>query len=58
MLTIRKEIKREEVKSDGTYNIKIRFTLNRKIRRLPTSFFCDNKSPDNYMFFMILGHKG
>lgn len=39
MLTIRAEIKKEEQKADGTYNVKIRFTLNRKIRRLSTSFF-------------------
>lgn len=39
MLTIRAEIKKDELKSDGTYNVKIRFTLNRKMRRLATSFF-------------------
>ena len=27
MLTIKAEIKRQEQKADGTYNIKVRFTL-------------------------------
>lgn len=43
MLTIREEIKKGEVKSDGTYNIKIRFTLDRKLRRLSTSLFATSK---------------
>ena len=32
MLTIKAEIKRQEQKADGTYNIKVRFTLNRKVK--------------------------
>lgn len=39
MLTIRAEIKSKELKSDGTYNVKIRFTLNRAVKRLSTSIF-------------------
>ena len=39
MLTIKAEIKRQEQKADGTYNIKVRFTLNRKVKRLSTSLF-------------------
>ena len=39
MLTIRPEIKVGERKVDGTYNIKLRFTLNRKVKRLSTSLF-------------------
>jgi len=39
MLTIRAEIKRREQRRDGTYNVKIRFTLNRKIKRVSTSIF-------------------
>ncbi len=39
MLTIRAEIKRSEQKVDGTYNVKLRFTLNRKVKRLSTSLF-------------------
>ncbi len=37
MLTIRAEIKRNEQKVDGNYNVKLRFTLNRKVKRLSTS---------------------
>ncbi len=39
MLTIRPEIKKDEIKSDGTYNVKIRFTYDRKIKRVSTSLF-------------------
>ena len=34
MLTINAEIKKNEQRSDKTYNVKLRFTLNRKIKRL------------------------
>lgn len=43
MLTIREEIKKGEIKSDGTYNIKMRFTLDRKFKRLSTNFFVTSK---------------
>lgn len=39
MLTIKAEIKRKEQKVDGTYNVKLRFTLDRKVKRLSTSLF-------------------
>lgn len=39
MLTFREEIMRNEQKSDGTYNVKIRITYQRKIKRLSTSIF-------------------
>ena len=39
MLTIKAEIKRSEQKVDGTYNVKLRFTLGRKVKRLSTSLF-------------------
>ena len=39
MLTIRAEIKRNELRSDGTYNVKIRFTQDRKVKRVSTSIF-------------------
>ena len=39
MLTIKAEIKRNELKVDGTYNVKIRFTLDRKVKRLSTNLF-------------------
>ena len=43
MLTIKAEIKRSELKVDGTYNVKIRFTLDRKIKRLSTNLFITSK---------------
>ena len=43
MLTIRAEIKKQEQKLDGTYNVKLRFTLDRKVKRLSTSLFVTNK---------------
>ena len=39
MLTIKAVIKRSELKVDGTYNVKIRFTLDRKVKRLSTNLF-------------------
>lgn len=39
MLTIKAEIKRSELKVDGTYNVKIRFTLDRKVKHLSTNLF-------------------
>ena len=39
MLTIKAEIKRSELIVDGTYNVKIRFTLDRKVKRLSTNLF-------------------
>ena len=41
MLTIKSEIK--EQKLDGTYNVKLRFTLDRKVKRLSTSLFVYSK---------------
>ena len=43
MLTINAEIKSDGKRSDGTYNVKLRFTLNRKMRRLSTSLFATPK---------------
>ena len=43
MLTINAKIKKDGKRSDGTYNVKLRFTLNRKMRRLATSLFVTNK---------------
>lgn len=40
MLTIKSEIKRQEQKLDGTYNVKLRFTLDRKVK---TSLFVYSK---------------
>ena len=43
MLTINAEIKKEEKRGDKTYNVKLRFTLNRKIKRLSTNLFVTPK---------------
>ena len=43
MLTIKAEIKKSELKVDGTYNVKIRFTLDRKIKRLSSNLFITSK---------------
>ena len=39
MLTIRAEIKRNEQKVDKTFNVKLRFTLDRSVKRISTSLF-------------------
>ena len=49
MLTIKAEVKKEQVRKDGSYNVKIRFTQNRKIKRLPTKLFA-KKSDLNKSF--------
>ena len=43
MLTINAEIKKEEKKCDKTYNVKLRFTLNRRYKRISTSLFVTPK---------------
>jgi integrase len=49
MLTIKAEVRKEQARKDGSYNIKIRFTQNRKIKRLPTKLFA-KKSDLNKSF--------
>lgn len=49
MLTIRAEVRREEQRKDGTFRVKIRFTQNRKIKRLPAKLFA-KKSDLNKSF--------
>ena len=49
MLTIRAEVRREEQRKDGTFRVKIRFTQNRKIKRLPTKLLA-KKSDLNKSF--------
>lgn len=39
MLTFRAEIRKNELKKDGTYNVKIRMTHNREVKRLSTNIF-------------------
>lgn len=39
MLTFKTEVLKCKQKSDGTYNVKIRMTYNREVKRLSTSIF-------------------
>lgn len=39
MLTFKAEVLKSKQKSDGTYNVKIRMTYNRKVKRLATNIF-------------------
>lgn len=39
MLTIKAEIQRDKLRQDGTYNVKIRFTKGKQVKRLSTSLF-------------------
>lgn len=43
MLTIRAGIKKDEQRSDKTYNVKLTFTLNRRVKRISTSLFVTQK---------------
>lgn len=43
MLIINTEIKSNGKRLDGTYNVKLRFTLDRKMRRQGTSLFATPK---------------
>lgn len=43
MLTINAEIRADGQRTNGSYNVKLRFTLDRKMRRLSTSFFVTAK---------------
>ncbi len=39
MLTIKAEVRKDRLRSDLKYNIKVRFTLDRQVKRLSTSLF-------------------
>lgn len=56
MLTIRAEVRKEQVRKDGSFNIKIRITQNRKIKRLPTKLFA-RKSDLNKSLKQIINLK-
>lgn len=43
MLTIKAEVQRDKQRSDGTYNVKVRFTQDRKVKRLSSSLFVASK---------------
>ena len=56
MLTIRAEVRKEQVRKDGSFNIKIRITQNLKIKRLPTKLFA-RKSDLNKSLKQIINLK-
>ena len=56
MLTIRAEVRKEQVRKDGSFNIKIRITQNRKIKRLSTKLFA-KKSDLNKSLKQIINLK-
>lgn len=39
MLTIKAEIERGKVRNDGTYNVRIRFTKDRAVKRISSNLF-------------------
>jgi len=39
MLTIRAEVQKDKKRMDGTYNVKIRFTKDRTVKRISTDLF-------------------
>ena len=39
MLTIKAEVQKRKVRNDGTYNVKIRFTKDRVVKRISTNLF-------------------
>ena len=43
MLTIKAEVQRAKQRSDRTYNVKVRFTQDRKVKRLSSSLFVTSK---------------
>ena len=43
MLTIKAEVTKSKVRSDGTYNVKIRFTKDRVVKRISTDLFATNE---------------
>ena len=43
MLTIKAEVQQDKQRSDKTYNVKVRFTLDRKVKRLSTNLFITSK---------------
>ena len=54
MLTVRADILKEKPKKDGGFNIRIRFTHNRKVKRLPTKLYVTKEgSSDKCVVFIM-----
>lgn len=47
MFTLKAEIVKEKLRNDGTYNVKIRFTKDRKVKRLSTNLFISKEDVDS-----------
>jgi integrase len=43
MLTIKAEIQKEKLRQDGTYNVKIRFTKGKQVKRISTDLFVNQE---------------
>ncbi len=43
MLTIKAEVEKGKVRNDGTYNVRIRFTKDRTVKRISTNLFATNE---------------
>ena len=43
MLTVRAEVQKDKQRNDGSYNVKIRLTYERKVRRLSSNLFVTPK---------------
>ena len=39
MLTIKAEVQKDKKRSDGTYNVKVRFIKDKKVKRISTDLF-------------------
>lgn len=39
MLTIKAEVQKDRKRADGTYNVKVRFTKDRVVKRISTDLF-------------------
>ena len=47
MFNLKAEIVKEKLRNDGTYNVKIRFTKDRKVKRLSTNLFISKEDVDS-----------
>lgn len=57
MLTIKTEVQKDRKRADGTYNVKLRFTKDRVVKRISTNLFAINKCGiDKYTVHAALNH--
>ena len=42
MLTIRAEVLKDKKRMDGTYNVKVRFIKDKRVKRISTNLFATN----------------